>query len=182
MSAGVVVWFTGLPASGKTTLAHRVRDRLAPTGCIVLDSDEIRAVLGADSYAATDRDAFYRTLADLAALLARQGHVVLVAATAPRRAYRDHARAQAPAFLEVWVRTPLAACEARDPKGLYRQARAGDAPGLPGVGAAYEPPPSPAVIATDGRDDQAAAEIAAAIARLVTTAASVARELQHPEA
>ena len=157
---GVVVWFTGLPASGKTTLAQRVRARLAGRrACVLLDSDELRDVLGAAGYGGGERDRFYGVLAELAALLARQGHVVLVAATAPRRAHREAARAAAPAFREVWVRAALAACEARDVKGLYARARAGDAPTLPGVGAPYEPPAAPDVVAEGGHDEQAAAAI-----------------------
>lgn len=166
---GIVAWFTGLPASGKSTLAVRVRDRLAPElapgGAILLDSDEIRAILGADSYQAADRDAFYRTLGGLAVLLARQGHVVLVAATAPRRRYRDAARAEAPAFVEIFVDTPLATCETRDIKGLYAKARRGKAPTLPGVGEAYEPPLAPDVIAAGGHDDAAASSVAHALLR-----------------
>jgi adenylylsulfate kinase len=152
---GVVVWFTGLPASGKTTLARAVRVALpADRSCVLLDSDELRAALGADRYAAGDRDAFYASLGRLAALLAAQGHVVLVAATAPRRAHRATVDA-AIRRLEVHVDTPLATCEARDPKGLYARARAGAAPDLPGVGAPYEPPRAPDVVAAGGADPAA---------------------------
>lgn len=159
-SDGIVVWFTGLPASGKSTLAARVRERLAPRhSCVVLDSDAVRRVLDATAYEAIDRDAFYRRLAIMAGSLAREGHVVLVAATANLRAHRERARICAPRFLEVWVRTPLVDCEARDPKGLYARARAGDAPVLPGVGAPYEPPFAPDVIADGGFDDAAAAAV-----------------------
>lgn len=161
---GLVVWFTGLPASGKTTLAARVRARLEPRRpCILLDSDEVRDALGADHYGPADRDDFYRVLGRLAVLLAGQGHVVLVAATAPLRVHRGLARAEAPAFREVWVRAALEACEARDVKGLYARARAGDAPTLPGLGAPYEPPLAPDVIAEGGFDDAAAAAIEALV-------------------
>jgi len=160
-ATGIVLWFTGLPASGKSTLAAEVRDRLAARrSCVVLDSDAVREALGATTYRDADRDRFYRSLGNLAALIARQGHVVLVAATAPLRVHREHARAAAPAFVEIWMRTPLAACEARDPKGLYARARRGDAPALPGVGAPYEPPLAPDVTADGGLDDAAAAAIA----------------------
>jgi adenylylsulfate kinase len=159
---GAVVWFTGLPASGKSTLAARIRATLGHA--ILLDSDELRDVLGADHYDRADRDEFYRTLGALATLLARQGHVVLVAATAPRRSHRDAARALAPRFLEVFVRTPLEACEARDVKGLYARARRGDAPTLPGLGEPYEPPLAPEVIAEGGHDEAAAAAITRLIA------------------
>lgn len=159
-SPGIVIWLTGLPQSGKSTLARRVRDRVAPhRSCILLDSDEVRAAIGADGYGATDRDAFYGLLSGLAALFARHGHAVLVAATAPRRAHRAAARTAAPAFAEVWVRTPLADCEARDTKGLYARARDGAAPDLPGLGTTYEPPASPEIVADGGHDDAAAAAL-----------------------
>jgi len=151
---GTVVWFTGLPASGKSTLAERVRERV---GGILLDSDAMREVLEADNY--TDRDSFYHRLAALAALLARQGHIVLVAATAPRRKHRDDARVLAPRFVEVYVTTPLVECERRDPKHLYASARAGHAPLFPGIGVPYEPPPAPELTATGGKDDAAVVAI-----------------------
>ena len=155
---GVVIWFTGLPASGKTTLATHVHGRL---GGVFLDSDALRDVLEEpEDYAR--RDAFYRRLARLAALLAHQGHRVLVAATAPRRAHRELARSLAPRFVEVFVATPLEECERRDPKHLYARARAGEAPWLPGIGAPYEAPLAPDVIAT-GADN---AEAVLAIERL----------------
>lgn len=158
-----IVWFTGLPSSGKTTLARRVQARLAAAGrtSVVLDSDELREVLDAQSYAPDDRDRFYRSLAALAGLLARQGVVALVAATAPRREHRDRARAAGGRFLEVWVQTPLADCEARDPKGLYARARRGELAELPGVGMAYEPPLAPEVTAGGGLDAAAVVEIEA---------------------
>ena len=160
----MIIWFTGLPASGKTTLAYRVRERLTRPS-IVLDSDDIRSALGALEYSARDRDAFYDSLGKLALLFERQGVVVLVAATAPRRSHRDAVRARAARFVEVWVDTSLETCEARDVKGLYARARAGDAPDLPGVGAAYEPPLAADVLATGGHDESAVASIVARAAR-----------------
>jgi adenylylsulfate kinase len=167
MNGGAIVWFTGLPSSGKTTLARRAHARLAAAGrpAVVLDSDELRDALDAHSYATGDRDRFYRTVAALAALVARQGVVALVAATAPHRADRDRARAElgrgpAPGrFIEVWVDTPLAECQARDPKGLYAQAQRGAADQLPGVGAVYEAPVAPEVTANGGFDEAALAAI-----------------------
>jgi adenylylsulfate kinase len=163
-TSGAIVWFTGLPASGKTTLARRVQAQLvrAARPAVLLDSDELREVLGARSYAPDERGRFYQALAALAVLLARQGTVVLVAATAPRRADRDRARtalAEAAPFVEVWVKTPLAVCEARDPKGLYAKARRDEASELPGVGVAYEEPQEPAVIAEGEADETTVAAI-----------------------
>jgi adenylylsulfate kinase len=161
--SGAIIWFTGLPASGKSTLARRVQVELARTGrgSVLLDGDELRDVLGVQSYATDDRERFYRALAALAALLAHQGVVVLVAATAPKREDRDRARdaVAEDMFVEVWVKTPLAECEARDPKGLYARARRGEAKELPGVGVAYEAPTAPEVIADGGLDEGAAAAI-----------------------
>jgi len=164
--SGAIVWFTGLPASGKTTLAHRVRAALPPVpGALVLDSDELRAALGERGFADDDRDRFYAIVARLAVMVAHQGLIALVAATAPRRAHRDAARASGAPFVEVWVRTSAEECARRDPKGLYAAARRGDVPALPGVGAAYEPPASPDVIADGGEDERALAAILELVAR-----------------
>jgi adenylylsulfate kinase len=158
--SGAVVWFTGLPSSGKSTLAGRARSRLAAAGVPValLDGDEVRrALVPAPGYAPAERDAFYETLGRLAALLATQGLTVLVAATAHRRVHRDQARALAPRFVEVHVAATPAECEGRDAKGLWAAARAGQAPHLPGAGTAYELPEAPEVVARGG-EDQAALE------------------------
>lgn len=139
---GVVVWFTGFPASGKSTLARSVAEKLTALGrpVCVLDGDEVRATLRPSyGYDEQSRADFYESLAGLASLLARQGLCVLVPATANKRSYRDNARALAPRFLEVFVDTPLAECQRRDPKGLYHSAPST----LPGTGAAYEPPLNP---------------------------------------
>jgi adenylylsulfate kinase len=162
-TAGAIVWFTGLPACGKSTLARRVQQQVARTAraSVLLDGDEVREILGEHGYGDSDRERFYRELAALAALIAKQGVVVLVAATAPRREDRDRARGLMPegGFVEVWVNTRPEDCEARDPKGLYAQARRDPANTLPGVGADYEPPLAPEVIADGGFDDAAAAVI-----------------------
>lgn len=154
---GVVVWFTGLPSSGKSTLARGVRSRLRERGALpcVLDGDVLRQLLSPLlGYSNHERDAYYEALAGLAAELATQGLTVLVAATAHRRAYRRRARQLAPRFIEVWVETPLADCQARDDKGLYAAAAAGTGT-LPGVGLPYEVPEHAEVTATGGRDEQA---------------------------
>lgn len=152
---GAVVFVTGLPSSGKSTLARRLVERLraAHRPSALLDGDEVRAALvPAPGYASPDRDAFYATLARLAALLARQGLVVAVAATANRRAHRAEARAISPRFVEVLVDVPPEECARRDAKGLWARARAGGAPDLPGAGAPYERPERPDVVAAGGED------------------------------
>jgi adenylylsulfate kinase len=159
---GTVVWFTGLPSSGKSTLARRVSERLRSAGRepVLLDGDAVRAALvPAPGYDAAGRDAFYATLARLAAALARDGHLVLVAATASHHAHRAAARALAPRFVEVWLDVPADECARRDPKGLWARARAGEAPHLPGAGEPYETPERPDVAARGGEDDAAVEEI-----------------------
>ena len=166
--SGAVAWFTGLPSSGKSTLAERARARLVAAGVpvVLLDGDAVRGVLvPAPGYTPTERDAFYETLARLAALLASQGLTVLVAATAHRRAHRERARTLAPRFVEVHVATPPAECRARDPKGLWAAARAGEAPLLPGAGADYKPPRAPEVVARGGLDEAALEAVLEALRR-----------------
>ncbi len=161
---GAVVWITGLPSSGKSTLAARVEARLRARGiaCLRLDGDEVRgALVPAPGYDEAGRAAFYATLARLAALVARQGTVAVVAATAHRRAFREAARALAPRFLEVLVDAPPEVCAARDPKDLWARARAGGAPDLPGAGPGYERPERPDVVAAGGEDERAVEEIVA---------------------
>ncbi len=154
----VVVWITGLPSSGKSTLAGRIRDRLREAGrpTLVLDGDEVRrALVPTPGYTPEGRDAFYATLARLAALVAGQGFVVVVPATAHRAAYRAQARALAPRFVEVYVAAPAEECRRRDAKGLYAAATAG-LPDMPGAGVTYEAPEAPEVVASGGEDDGAA--------------------------
>jgi len=155
---GAVAWITGLPSAGKSTLARRLRERLAEAGrpALLLDGDEVReALVPAPGHLPAERDAFYETLARLAALAARQGLVAVVAATAHRRAHRERARGLAPRFVEVWVRTPPEECERRDARGLWALHRAGKAPLLPGPGVPYEEPEAPEVVAGGGRDEGA---------------------------
>lgn len=153
--SGAVVWLTGLPQSGKSTLARRIAAALG-SGCCVLDSDEVRqAIVPAHGYDDRGRDDFYATLAHLAALLARQELIVLVPATANRRAYRDRARVAAPRFVEVYVAAAADECARRDTKGLYRA----ELEHLPGTGAPYEPPAQPDVVASGGEDDTAVAAV-----------------------
>ncbi|HZO15441.1 MAG TPA: adenylyl-sulfate kinase [Polyangiaceae bacterium] len=155
---GLVVWLTGLPQAGKSTLAARLRAALLAAGesACILDGDEVReAISPVPGYGQEARDAFYATLGQLAALLAKQGLTVIVPATAHLRRYRDAARAIAPGFIEVHVATPMEECARRDEKGLYARAPAD----LPGVHVAYEPPRTAEVVAQGGRDEAALDEI-----------------------
>ncbi|HSN99751.1 MAG TPA: adenylyl-sulfate kinase [Candidatus Nanopelagicales bacterium] len=151
-TSGVVIWFTGIPGSGKSHHARLLRDHLDRLGipCVLLDGDAVRRqVVPRHGYDSASREAFYTTLSNLAALLADQGRVVLVSATAHRRAFREHARAAAPRFLEVHVATPLALSVAQD---AAREAQVyGKAPGqIPGVDIDYEEPISPDIVITPG--------------------------------
>ncbi len=162
---GVVAWFTGLPSSGKSTLAAEVAGELRLRGieAVTLDSDELRAALVPPvGYDDASREHLYETLARLAATIARQGHVVLVPATAHRRAYRDTARGLAPSFVEIFVDTPLDECRKRDTKGLYAR----HVSQAPGAGLPYEPPLAPDHVVRPG-DADAAARVAAALADLL---------------
>lgn len=163
MSDGAfALWFTGLPAAGKTTLARAVQRQLADRGVqtLLLDSDELRTILTPQpTYTDEERDWFYGALADLAAWLVRNGINVLIAATANRRAYRQRARQQIARFGEVYVRCALATCQHRDPKGIYARAVAGVVRHVPGLDATFEAPLQPeATVDTD----QGAPEVSAA--------------------
>ena len=158
MSGGAVVWVLGLPSSGKSTLARHIATRLRAGGRAValLDGDQVRKALDPrPGYDPASRSRFYGTLAHLAALLAKQGLVAVVAATANRRAFRERARALAPRFVEVFVDVPVEVCAERDAKGLYKQAREGKISGLPGVDVAYEEPLAPDLVALGGYDEEA---------------------------
>jgi len=143
------VWLTGPPASGKSEIARALLERLAARRipAVRLESDALRKILAPEAgYSPEERDRFYEALADLAALLSSQGLNVIVDATAPRRAHRERLRARVPGLVEVLVATPLEVREARDPKGLYRRAREGKAPHLPGATEAYEEPEAPDLV------------------------------------
>ena len=148
--SGAVIWLTGLSASGKSTLAMAVERRLFARGCFVyvLDGDNIRAGINKDlGFSAEDRAENIRRVAEVAALFADAGAIVVTAFISPFRRDRDAARASAgSAFHEIYVNADLATCEARDPKGLYRRARSGEVKEFTGVTAPYEPPESPELI------------------------------------
>jgi len=150
---GFAIWMTGLPASGKSTIRARLVEELRKrdTDVAVLESDELRRVLGG-GYDEVGREAFYRSMLWIGALLTRHGVPVIFDATANRRAYRDAARAEVPRFMEVFVDTPLETCIARDPKGIYRRGMEEAHGSVPGLQADYEPPFSPDV-RIDGAHD-----------------------------
>ncbi len=146
---GMVVWFSGLPMAGKSSLARAACARLAPRA-ILLDEDELHDAIA--HAPATDEPAFAATTAGVAALLARQGFIVLVAASARRRSEREHARALAPRFLEVHVATPLGGGAGREGHGVFFESAAAAGPEIE---RGYEPSVAPDLIARGGRDQLA---------------------------
>ncbi|WP_239511385.1 adenylyl-sulfate kinase [Burkholderia sp. JP2-270] len=142
--AGGVLWLTGLSGAGKTTLADALAARLRDRGVhpVVLDGDRLRTGLNRDlGFTVQDRFENVRRIAEVAALTSESGALAIVSVISPLVAMRDEARSiVGQAFREVYVSTPLACCEARDPKGLYAKARGGVLPEFTGVSSPYEPP------------------------------------------
>ncbi len=147
---GATVWFTGLPASGKSTVSAAVEARLMQAGrpAYRLDGDNLRhGVCGDLGFSAEDRDRNVRRTAEVARLFADAGLIAVVSIVSPYAAARTAARElherDGLRFVEVFVNTPLEVCERRDPKGLYARARAGEVHGFTGVDDPYEPPRKP---------------------------------------
>lgn len=172
-----ILWFTGLPAAGKSTLAvglerELFRARVLP---VVLDGDGLRNGLSRGlSFSTEDRMEAMRRAAEAALLLANGGAVVIVALISPFREVRRQIAAQAQeqgiAFAEIYVNAPIAVCEQRDPKALYRRARAGELRAVTGVDAPYEAPEHPHL---ELRTDQET--VAESLAKLVPFALTLAR-------
>jgi len=143
------IWITGLPASGKSTIVAALTPRLEALGLRVevLESDAVRRSLTPNpTYSHQERDLFYRALAFFGSRLVAHGITVIFDATANRREYRDLARGLIPRFMEVAVACPLEVCMARDQKGTYGKALAGESTTVPGLQETYEPPPQPDVL------------------------------------
>lgn len=172
-----ILWFTGLPAAGKSTLAAGLERELFRAGIlpVVLDGDGLRTGLSRGlSFSTADRIEAMRRAAEAALLLANGGAVVIVALISPFREVRRQIAAQAKdqgiAFAEIYVNAPVAVCEKRDPKSLYRRARAGELHALTGVDAPYEAPEHPHL---ELRTDQET--VAESLAKLLPFALSLAR-------
>ena len=164
----VTIWLTGLSASGKSTLAYELEHRLISSGrpCLALDGDNVRHGLNADlGFSPADRRENVRRIAEVAKLFNEAGLIVITAFISPYRDDRDAAKRiiGEQRFLEIFLDAPLEVCEARDPKGLYRKARAGEVREFTGISAPYERPEYPdMVLRTDFLDtSQAAAEVMA---------------------
>jgi bifunctional enzyme CysN/CysC len=179
---GATIWFTGLPAAGKSTIASALEERLVTAGrpAFMLDGDNLRhglnGDLGFDEHARTEN---VRRTAHVARLLAESGTLAIVSLVSPYAQDREtaaalHSAADLP-FVEVFVDAPLGLCEQRDPKGLYARARAGELAGLTGVDAPYEVPTNPALVLHSGKEP-----VEAAVERVIQTLSGLMPHLpQH---
>lgn len=169
---GCVIWFTGLSASGKSTIANTLDHKLTQNRvhCAVLDGDNVRHSLNAGTpmlrdqhgkdfaerfglgFSAMDREENIRRIGAVAKLFSQAGMVAITAFISPYRIDRDRVRKTLlpEEFIEIFVDTPIEVCEARDPKGLYRKARAGELKGFTGIDDPYEPPLSPELVLLGG--------------------------------
>lgn len=155
---GFVLWFTGLSGAGKSTLSALVADALRGRGVHVevLDGDEVRTHLSKGlGFSKEDRDTNIRRIGFVAKLLARAGACAITAAISPYRDIRDEQRAQIEHFVEVYCECPIDALAARDPKGLYKRALAGEIAHFTGITDPYEPPLAPEVTVRTDRETQA---------------------------
>jgi adenylylsulfate kinase len=162
-----VIWFTGLPASGKSTTAHAVEERLFHAGCqaYTLDGDNVRHGLSADlGFSPAERAEHLRRIGELAKLMYGAGMIVLCAFVSPTRGSREGVRRLLPdgAFVEIYCRCPIEVCERRDEKGFYARARRGEIPDYTGVSAPYEEPLAPDLVL-----DTAANGVVSCVARVL---------------
>lgn len=171
VSRGATLWFTGLPSSGKSTIARAVFQRLLDRGLAVelLDGAEVRESLSRGlSFSKEDREEHIRRMGYVAKLLSRNGVIVIAAAVSPYRATRDEVRRNTKTFVEVYVECPVDVAEQRDTDGWYARARRGEVEEFTGVNAPYEPPAAPEVhIRSDLESvDDAAAKVIARLEEL----------------
>lgn len=153
----MVLWFTGLSASGKSTLAHALEDRLHKMGThtFVLDGDNVRHGLCSDlGFSLEDREENLRRIGEVAKLMVETGVMVLTAFISPLRKDRERVRSLFPHgdFVEIFCDTSLDVCESRDPKGLYKRARAGEIPEFTGISSPYEAPINPELRCPTGEE------------------------------
>ncbi len=142
-----VIWFTGLPGSGKTTLGNALAKALKEKGATVerLDGDLIRNIFPGTGFSRDDRDRHIRRVGYLAGRLETYGVTVVASFISPYRDSRRFARSQCRRFIEVYLSTPLEVCEKRDPNGLYARARKGEIQHFTGVDDPYESPEHPEI-------------------------------------
>ena len=155
---GVVIWFTGLPSSGKSTLANAVEKKLFEHGHLsfVLDGDNIRHGLNKNlGFSPEDREENIRRIGEVAKIFSDAGLIAMTAFISPYRKDRDQARdlMKDGEFIEVFVKVPLDVAEQRDPKGLYKKARAGEIKNFTGISAPYEEPANPEIVVDTSKLD-----------------------------
>ncbi|MBI5193635.1 MAG: adenylyl-sulfate kinase [Nitrospirae bacterium] len=159
---GFAVWVTGLPASGKSSVAGTIEKRLHEwytVKAVRLESDALRKVLTPEPvYSQKERDWFYDVMIFMGRMLIANGINVIFDATGNKRVYRDKAKASISKFIEVYMKCPLHICMERDPKGIYKSAQTGKAHYVPGLQDIYEEPLSPDIII---ESDKATPEIGA---------------------
>lgn len=159
---GVTIWFTGLPSSGKSTIARVLEKKFHQWGlrCELLDGDVVRTNLSKGlGFSKEDRDTNIKRIGFVAHLLTRNGVIAITAAISPYQEIRDYNRRLIGNFVEVYARCPLEECEKRDVKGLFKKARAGEVKGFTGVDDPYEEPAQPEVICdTDKQTPEESAE------------------------
>jgi len=163
--SGWCVWVTGLPGSGKSTIAKKLMKKLESSEihAQIVSSDMLRKVMTPKpTYREEERDIVYSTLVLIAKLLTQNGVNVIIDATGNRRRYRDHARKEIPKFVEAYVRCPLEVCVKREtkrkiyayaPKGVYKKAFTGKSATVPGIGVPYEEPKNPEVVVDSDKLD-----------------------------
>jgi adenylyl-sulfate kinase len=162
--AGATLWFTGVPSSGKSTIARHVEQILLRRGLPVelLDGHEVRQSLSRGlGFTREDREEHVRRMGYVAKLLSRNGVIAIVAAVSPYRATRDEIRGHVTNFIEVYVECPLEVAEARDTEGMYERARAGEIEDFTGISDPYEPPLAPEVHIRSDREraEESAAKV-----------------------
>ena len=149
LEKGFVIWLTGLPGAGKTTIARNLEQKLKSLGLKVevFDGDEVRRQLSPDlGFSKKDRELHARRVAYLSKLLAKHGIVSIVSLISPYREFREYARDLIKDFVEVYVKASLETCIKRDPKGLYKKALNGEIKDLTGLQDVYEEPLNPEVV------------------------------------
>ncbi len=170
-TTGFVIWLTGLPASGKTTTARSLQNRLHNEGlrAEILDGDEIRKVISPElGFSKSDRELHAKRVAYISHLLSRNGIITIVALISPLRSFRNYAREIIGKFVEVWTKCSIEECAKRDIRGLYKDALEGKISNLTGIQDPYEPPVNPEVIVdTENQTpDECVEEIMSCIRRL----------------
>jgi len=147
MDKSIVIWLTGLSASGKTTIGDTLAENLKTLGHRVehLDGDLVRKMFPGTGFTREERDRHIKRVGYLAAMLEKHGVFVVASFISPYREARAFVRSQCNNYIEVYISTPLEECEKRDPKGLYKKARAGEITNFTGIDDPYEPPENPEI-------------------------------------